>query len=316
MLDSDVKELLDENYDMLSTIEQKIDLILDHWNIQMDSSCRITNIDESIGNYCKFADIELKLTDKTIADHKSALVKFLEFSNGHIDEETVKVYLHSNHSINWKNQQTKALRKYCRDFLKLGRWIEKFRFEETKQLRSIKLPNKNELHNVFNYLDGVYKLIFIMLYTTGLRLNEVLDLRTEMINFSQNSIDARQLHQGKTKSSWITFMTLQCAKLIDAYYKMNDEYFANDNEIFVVSARSVENNFKQASKYLGIKITPKDLRLVWAQKCRNAGIDKDYINAMQGRINKKILAKHYTDYSIETLRIEYDKIEPLLTFES
>jgi len=50
------------------------------------------------------------------------------------------------------------------------------------------------------------------------------------------------------------------------------------------------------------------------QKDAEAEIDKGYIDAFCGRIPKGILEKHYTDYSPEALRRQYDKLEPYLTF--
>ena len=55
---------------------------------------------------------------------KSTLGSFHVYSKGIIIKDTVQQYLDSNESTSWKSNQIKSLRKYTRDHLKLGNWIE------------------------------------------------------------------------------------------------------------------------------------------------------------------------------------------------
>ena len=55
---------------------------------------------------------------------KLTLRNFLVHSKGIITKDTVQQYLDSNESTSWKSNQIKAPRKYTRDHLKLGSWIE------------------------------------------------------------------------------------------------------------------------------------------------------------------------------------------------
>ena len=86
----------------------------------------------SISEYEKFAKEELKLSEKTITNQLSTLSRYLAHCKGIINKDTVESYLGSNDSDSWKSNQLKALRRYCRDFLKLGNWIEEFQFTEAK----------------------------------------------------------------------------------------------------------------------------------------------------------------------------------------
>jgi len=68
--------------------------------------------------------------------------------------------------------------------------------------RSKRLPvvfTKNEVRNIFNYLDGVPKLITSLLYGSGLRLGEALRLRVKDINFEQNQIIVREAKGNKDR---------------------------------------------------------------------------------------------------------------------
>lgn len=87
----------------------------------------------------------------------------------------------------------------------------------------------------------------------------------------------------------------------------------DDPKLFIISYKTVQNEFKQASELLGITLNPHAIRIVFAEKCRQAGIQKEYIDAFEGKTTQGILEKHYAYYSPEALRNQYDLVEPYLT---
>ena len=98
-------------------------------------------------------------------------------------------------------------------------------------------------------------------------------------------------------------------------YIESDEFdqYDDDPNLFSVSYKSVNENFKKVSNLTGISIIPHLLRTVFTEKCTQARIEDKYIDAFCGRIPQKIIRKHYTDYSPEAMRRHYDKVEQLLT---
>ncbi len=298
-------------------IELKIDEILlklarieNAMKIVPDKETTITDFHSSIEAYEKFAKEELKLEETTIENHKSVIRSFLTLSKGRINKETVKAYLDSNDSLTWKSNHLKALRKYTRNFLNLGRWIEEFRFEQTSYKPKKDLPTDEQLVLFFNELPEQATMIFLLLFNSGLRIGEILSLKLLDLDFEQNMIDASNVHKGKTKASGYSFFTYQTAKLLQDY--LSDKQLFEEENIFSISARGVQQAFKTASEKLGLDINPHLLRTVFTEKCRKAGIKDDYINAFCGRTSKTVLAKHYTDYSPNSLREQYDKVEPFL----
>ena len=127
-------------------------------------------------------------------------------------------------------------------------------------------------------------------------------------------IDASNVHSGSTKSAWISFITRETADILKIYIQSRN--YTPESKLFSVSPRSIQNDFKNTSEKLGISMVPHMLRTVFAEKCSKAGTKDKYINAFQGRMSQSILAKHYTDYSPEKLREQYDIVEPYLTFSS
>ena len=301
----------------MSLIEQKLDkiisdldLIKNHLKIVPDKDSEITDMKSSISEYEKFAKEELKLNAKTITNQLSTLSRFLYNSKGIINKESVKSYLDTNESDSWKSNQIKALRRYIRDFLKLGNWIESFEFSKT-QAKIKQFPSDQELLEFVKDLKGESQIAFLLMYTSGLRIGEIVKLKVENLNFEINSIDASEIHDGNTKHSWVSFTTVKMVKILETYIEKN--YLADHEEIFSINSRTIQNNFKLVSKKLGIELTPHVLRSVFTEKCTIAKIPDKYIDALCGRTSPSIIAKHYTDYSPEKLRLQYNLVEPLLT---
>jgi len=296
------------HYDeILQKISSDLDSIKNHLKIVPNKFITIADIEEHVVNYQEFAENELELSQATIKNQKSAIRGFLNHSQGIINKETVKKYLESNESTSWKSNQLKALRKFIRDYLHLGNWINEFEFFREKAKIKKSIPNNVQLVLFFSKLDYQIQMVFLTLVTSGLRIGEVLSLDVDDINFNTNMIDASKVHKSDTKYSWISFVTHQVSDFIQTYVKS-----LHGDKLFPVSYKTVQENFQKVSKEIGIKIKPHLLRTIFTEKCTQAGLEEKYIDAFCGRMSQNIIRKHYTDYSPEAMRRHYDKIEPFL----
>jgi integrase len=301
-------------------IEHKIDKIIEdlglikkHWKIVEDRETVITNFEDSLSKYEKFAENKLKLGKGTITNQKSIIRSFLINSRGSVNSNAVESYLDSNESNDWKSNQLKALRRYVRDFLELGNWISEFKFEKKKtRIKKDEVPTDKQLAYFFYELQYEIQIIFLILLESGLRVGEVLKLRTSNIDFASNMIDASSIHKGDTKSAWISFFTDTTALILDDYIKT--ELSGVDAKLFDISYNTVQDAFKKASIKTGTFVKPHFLRTIFSEKCTQAGIEGKYIDAFCGRTPKKVLEANYTVYSPQSLRIQYDKVEPFLAF--
>lgn len=304
--------LLNEINEKLSRIEKKL-------NIVPDLEITITDFDNSIEQFKDFAKINLKLEQITITSYSQIILKFLNHSKGIINPDTVKQFFDSNTSDSSKSNHLKALRKYTRDFLKLGNWIEDFKFENNSKLKIKNIPTDYQLVQFYNLLPNIQtKLIFLFLHNSGLRIGEILKLKVKNVSTISNSIDATNIHEGETKHSWISFITVQTMTHFEDH--IIDNFDENDSKhsdllLFSVPKRTIQQAFKDASEQLGFQINPHLLRTVFADRCTKAGIKDKYIDAFCGRISRGILAKHYTAYSEDAMYDEYQKVESLLTLE-
>lgn len=303
-MSSGIEDKLEQIMCSLARIEKAL-------NIVPDRETTINDYDSSIGEYEKFAKEDLNLAQNTIENQKSTILGFLNHSNGKINKDTIKDYLNSNDSSSWRTNQLKALRRYTRDFLKLGNWINEFDFSKTRaKLKEI--PGDEQIREFFEYLPYQGQLAFLILYNSGLRIGEVLSLKVSNINFDTNMVNVSDVHEGDTKYSWISFITKQTSQIIQQYLSTANITDTN-SKIFPVTKRTIQKMFQDTSEYVGIAITPHLMRTIFAEKCTKVGMQDKYINAFCGRVSQGILAKHYTDYSPARLREIYDKVEPHLT---
>jgi len=291
----------------LDEVLSDLDSIKNHLKIVPNKFITITDFENIISRYEKFAVEELELSNATIKNQKSVIRIFLNHSQGIINNETVTEYLKSNDSSSWKSNQIKALRKFIRDYLQLGNWINEFVFSREKARIKNAIPTNEQLALFCSKLDYEIQIIFLILATSGLRIGEVLSLDIDDVNFDTNMIDASKVHKSNTKSSWISFITYQVSTYVQSYVES-----LYTDKLFSVSYKTVQENFQRISEETGIKIKPHLLRTVFTEKCTQAGIEEKYIDAFCGRISQNVIRKHYTDYSPEAMRRHYDKVEPFL----
>ena len=204
----------------------------------------------------------------------------------------------------------------------MGNWTEDFHFKNNTTLKIKKLPSDGEVMQFFANLPTFeIQVVFLMLYSSGLRIGEILSLRLKNVEFADYSIDATNIHEGQTKHSWFSFFTSQTCDHLENYIQHThgeleqneDCVIESDLTLFPVSKRTVQQAFQKTSEITGIEINPHLLRSVFTDKCTKTGIKDKYIDAFCGRTSKGVLAKHYTDYSVESLREQYDKVEDYLT---
>lgn len=292
----------------LKILKSNDELFKNHLKIVPNKFVTITDIEKNIENYQEFASHELDLNQATVKNQKSAIRCFLNYSKGVINKEAVTEYLASNDSSSWKSNQIKALRKFIRDYLQLGNWINDFVFSREKAKIKNTIPTDEQLALFCSKLDYENQIIFLILVTSGLRIGEVLSLDIDDIKFDTNMIDASKVHKSNTKSSWISFITNQVSQYVQNYVES-----LYDDKLFPISYKIVQENFQKISEETGIKIKPHLLRTVFTEKCTQAGLEEKYIDAFCGRMSQNVIRKHYTDYSPEAMRKHYDKVEPFLS---
>ncbi|VAX28091.1 Integron integrase IntIPac [hydrothermal vent metagenome] len=145
---------------------------------------------------------------KTIDAYALWIKDFVRFNNmkhpnelGKIEVEKYLTYLavERNVSASTQNQALSAILYLYKNIIirDIG-WLD----DVVRARKSRRLPvvfTKQEVKEIFRYLDGVPKLICSLLYGSGLRLGEALSLRVKDINFDYKQIIVREAKGDKDR---------------------------------------------------------------------------------------------------------------------
>ena len=146
------------------------------------------------------------------------------------------------------------------------------------------------------------KLIVRLLYTTGLRVSELVNLNWEDIDFKNKEILVRSGKGGKGRIVLVDETTL---KMLLKYKEMTGK---NRGSIFDLSVRTVQHIIKELRERAKLtkKVTPHVLRHTFATHLLEAGAD---IRAIQELLGHSSLSttQIYTHVTREHIRREYLK---------
>src|SRR3989344_1306625 len=165
-------------------------------------------------------------------------------------------------------------------------YIKKVKKEQPESVelpkRKKRLPDvltKEQIKAMINALTNIkHQLIIEILYSSGLRLSELIELHVEDINFEDSIIRVRQ---GKGNKDRLTIISKQTAAKLKAF-KKTGRIFEGRNGKY--SAKSIQLVLEKAKKKAGIaqKVTPHMLRHSFATHLLEQGVDIRYIQALLG----------------------------------
>ncbi len=191
-----------------------------------------------------------------------------------------------------------------------------------------KLPNFLSVDEIFHLLDGDEgkdplalrdRAILELIYSSGLRVSEVVSLNVGQVDLSIQLIRVR----GKGNKERIVPVGGKAIKAIKAYLKQRDELTRRQKgkkesqALFLnrfgtrLTARSVERMIKSYALKRGMarRINPHALRHSFATHLLGAGADLRSIQEMLGHASLSTTQK-YTHISLDQLMRVYDKSHP------
>lgn len=245
------------------------------------------------------------LTIKSYIYYNKCFLDYIKKNENEIVEEDVKKYI--GHLISDK--------EYSASSISLIRASLKFYYDEIlkKNIVNFKTPkSEKKLPIVLNKIEikkliGAAKnkrdqLIIKMLYSSGLRLGECINLKINDIEFEEGMLWVRK---GKGKKDRVTIVSKNLVVELKDYLKgrpFESEYMlAGPNG--VLSPRQVERIISSAAKRAGIakKVTPHTLRHCFATHLLEVGIDIRKIQELLGHSNLQT-TQIYTRVSKEELK--------------
>lgn len=229
-------------------------------------------------------------SNQTIKSYTYNVEKFLDFlekSRLNLSKEGVKLYLLSqNLSVNSSRLQYASISFFFREILE-----KPFSFEEVpikkKEKQLPKVISKEKIKEIINLTDNLkHKLIIKLLYSSGLRLQELIDLKRKDIDFERGIIHVKK---GKGNKDRITLISEALKLDLLKYYSNNifkTEYvFEGRNGKY--TKKSVQKVLDEAGKKAGIRVTPHMLRHSFATHLLEQGTDIRHIQKLLGHSDLK-----------------------------
>lgn len=230
---------------------------------------------------------------------KTYITQFTEFINHfpdkelrELDELDIRAYsrylVQTGKSSSMQNTAINAIKFYYEQVLNMPR-----RFYDIQRPRKeLKLPgvlSKEEVKAMIQVTENLkHKTILTTLYSCGLRLSEVLELKLTDLKRDRNLLLVRQ---AKGKKDRHTVLGDKTIGLIDKYIEQYHpkEYVFEGQRGGIYSAKSVTNIVKNSAAKAGIaqNVSPHTLRHSFATHALESGTDQRYIQIALGHSSPK-----------------------------
>ncbi|MBR4025603.1 MAG: site-specific integrase [Mycoplasmataceae bacterium] len=241
--------------------------------------------------------------------HLNSFFKFLDENNiiydDEINEKLLLKYIYKMHDNNVLNSTINKRFKPLKLMFEFNEIYNKS-VEELKLLKEQKNHynslNSIELNKLLNYLNNSKlilknKTIIFLIFETGVRINELLNIKVKNINFTNNSI-----YLDKTKSSKARFVYFRdgTAALLKAYIKT-----ITTEKLFYDKYKAVYNCLQRIKKHLNLnKLHPHMFRRTFASVLHKNGISIFVLKTLMGHENIKT-TERYVDFDDEFIQQQF-----------
>ena len=274
-----------------------------------------------IDDFLKYLKSQKGFSLHTIKNYKVDLIHFYDFAGKrNIDISLVREYL-KKLDENYKSSSISRKVSSLKSFFK---YLESENIIDDNPLSIIGNPkieknlpkylNYDDLEKLLNAPDINKKdglrdaLILEMLYSCGLRVSELVNIKISDINVKDRTI----LILGKGSKERYAYYGSRCEKLLFKYLKNhNEEYLFINKHGNKLNDRTVRKIVDETSKKadINIHVTPHTLRHTYATHLLNDGADLKSVGDLLGHENLST-TQIYTHVSNERLREVYLKAHP------
>jgi integrase/recombinase XerD len=264
---------------------------------------------------------ELRYSPNTLDTYKHMFEEFINhFSETEIDDITDEMiieflrYLVNERNISgsYQNQSINAIKFYYERVIGGQRKIYTIdRPRKEKMLPEV--LSEEEMVKILNATQNLkHKAILMTIYSAGLRISELINLRIKDIDSKRMQIRVEQAKGKKDRYTLLGTKTLEVLRKYVAEYKPKVWLFEGvKGEQY--STSSIQANLKIAVDKVGInkRITVHTLRHSFATHLLEAGTDIRYIQSLLGHSSGKTteIYTHITTKGFDQIKSPLDKLE-------
>ena len=260
-------------------------------------------------------DMELKgfseLTKKAYISHIKLYVNHYMKSPENLGEEDISNYLYflgkeKGLSRSYNAQAYSALKFLYETTLKQD-W-RGYRIPRSKQKRTLpKVLSKEEIRRIFNVVSNLkYKTILMTIYSAGLRVSEVANLKVVDIDSKGMKIRVENGKGNKERYTLLGETNYEILKKYWSRYRPKEYLFPGRDENKPISIRSIQKVFETALKKASVKTKASvhTMRHSFASHLLEAGTDIYYIQKLMGHSTVKTTSIYIHVSQIKTLEIK------------
>lgn len=224
-------------------------------------------------------------TIKAYCFHIQKYLRFISENRLNMSAESVKSHLLSQkYSTNSSRLAHAAIGFFFGEILK--RPFTSFDVPiKKKEFLLPKVISREKIKQIINSTGNIkHRLIIKFLYSSGLRLSELINLKRKDIDFDKNIIFVRK---GKGKKDRITIIAKSIKEDLLKYYS-NSQFkteYVFEGRKGKYSKKSVQKVLENAGRRIGINLHPHMLRHSFATHLLESGTGLRYIQEMLGHSN-------------------------------
>jgi len=259
-----------------------------------------------------------RYSDSTVATYKNLMASFLIYLKekplNNIDIKDVKTYIEEvfivkNYAISTHRQLISAI-KHFNDIIPIGNIDDLERMRPTKSKKLPMVLSKEEILDILRNTRNIkHRAILALIYSAGLRISELLNLRLSDID-----IDRKQLtiHNAKGRKDRYIVLADSFLPLLHNYLMTYTPtlYFVEGINGAKYSAESIRAFLKRSCLRAGIKktVTPHTFRHSYATHLLENGIDLRYIQELLGhsRPETTMIYTHVTRKDLMAIKSPLD----------
>lgn len=312
----------------------------------MENSEKNNNLKTYVDKFLYYEEVITGKSYNTIKSYKKDIMQFIDYLNEYeeIDEfenvETITfrsfiAYLNSANKKDDDERKVVSKRSINRKISALRtffKYLQEKKIVKTNKVNYITMPKfEKELPNILGREDinklrdaintskitGIRdRLIIELLYSSGIRASELIDLNEYMIN-----IEERELRViGKGNKERITFFSENSKKWLEKYIEEKKKKYSNYTKDVVfanskgekLTTRSLRRLIADHAKKAGLQkeVTPHVFRHTFATELLNNGVDIRYLQELLGHSSIST-TQVYTHVSKALLKDVYMNTHPL-----
>lgn len=237
---------------------------------------------------------------------------WIKQTSSKLDNSTIRKYFLHLHSKNYDSSTIRLIKASLKfmfiHILKRNYDIESIPAPKKKKTLPKVIP-KEEIKIILKNINNLkHKLIIEILYSSGLRLSEIINLKREHINTNNNTI---LIKQAKGKKDRITILSQKVKEQLPQYLletKFKTQYlFEGRNGKY--TKKSIQEILKKASEPLNKNITPHMLRHSFATHLLESGTDIRYIQKLLGhsKLETTTIYTKVATHQLEKIKSPFDE---------